>query len=104
MFSLGMCLLHCCLLESCEDCYDYQNCEIIPGVLKEKFNILVDYYSKELLNLLYEMLNFNVGMRPDFIRVEKKLNDFYMGKSKEKKNKKIGPTLKDSQDEPNHQL
>ena len=104
MFSLGMCLLHCCLLESCDDCYDYENCQIIPEVLKEKFNLLVDYYSKELLNLIYEMLNFNVSMRPDFIKVEKKLNDLYMGKSKEKKHKKTPPTLRDTQDESNHEL
>ena len=34
IFSLGMCLLHCCLLETCEDCYDYDNCEIIPQILR----------------------------------------------------------------------
>lgn len=28
VFSLGMCVLHAALLESANDCFDYENCEV----------------------------------------------------------------------------
>ena len=75
VFSLGMCMLDLCILGSCEQCYDYEESIILSEDLRDKFNSLVGVYSRELLNLIYEMLSFDLEIRPSFLSLEKYLNE-----------------------------
>lgn len=69
VFSLAMCILHCGLLGSCHDCYDYDRGEFIFERLEEKVGELNEIYSEKLVRVLIRMLDEDVSARPDSAEV-----------------------------------
>jgi hypothetical protein len=57
VFSLALCVVHSALLESADDCFDYEGCSIDYDRLHGKVQLLSEHYSQELTDLLIEMLN-----------------------------------------------
>ena len=64
VFSLAMCIIHCGLLESCHDCYDYESGELVFEVLEERLSQFSQMYSQRLLGILIRMLDEEVTTRP----------------------------------------
>lgn len=62
--------MHAALLESADDCFDYEQASIDLNALQNKMNLLSEHYSIELTNLLVSMLNYDAQQRPDFIELE----------------------------------
>jgi Ca2+-binding EF-hand superfamily protein len=70
---LGVCVLHAALLESADDCFDYNACTIDYSVLQNKLAVLGENYSQELTNIILGMLNEFPDNRPDFVQLEEML-------------------------------
>ena len=74
VFITALCVLHCCLLTPV---YDYVNVE--SGTID--FDLLEQYleqashlYSEDLIRLLVDMLDEELGSRPDFLELEEHMN------------------------------
>ena len=73
VFALGMCVLHAALLESTNDCFDYENCSVDYETINSKLALFAEHYPPELAELIASMLNEAPASRPDFIDLETQL-------------------------------
>lgn len=63
MFCLALCILHCGLLESCEDCFDYEEGLFRFEMLEDKISRFHELYGDRLVKILVHMLDENAETR-----------------------------------------
>ena len=73
VFSSGMCLYFAATLafQSLYDIREVRNMEIIGNILR---NYLYPYYSGDIVDILYKMLQLEEKKRPDFIQLERMIS------------------------------
>ncbi|EGR29105.1 protein kinase domain protein [Ichthyophthirius multifiliis] len=64
VFSIGMTILYCMMLQGSSVCYDYENCEINKEVLYNLIQYSSQQYSNFLLHIITLMLQENPQERP----------------------------------------
>lgn len=88
VFSLGMCVLHAALLESANDCFDYEQCTLDYELINSKLALFADHYPRELAELIASMLSEAPESRPDFIDLEEQLTAMTQSKQSSAKKSK----------------
>ena len=69
VFSLGMVFLEVGCLKDSLDLYDFQKIIINKQMLNERLTFLTQFYSREVVNIINMMLEFDDKKRPDFIQL-----------------------------------
>ena len=73
VFSLGMIVLHAATLSSCERLYDWNNNTLNYNQLQERISSLKPRYSQNFQDCLHMMLDNRENTRPDFIKLEARI-------------------------------
>lgn len=75
VFSLGLCVIHAGLLESCDNIYNYNKFFINEMALEEKIEKLKILYPLEFVHVVQQMIQLDEKNRPDFASLEKLCQD-----------------------------
>lgn len=65
-----MTMLHLCLLEPCDNCYQIHDGKMVEKIIEMKLQRANEFYSKELVAVIQLMLTLSEEDRPNFIQLE----------------------------------
>ena len=66
VFTFGMTMLSLASLNSLDSCYSYETMQIYSDQIEKYLASIHNKYSKELVNIIKQMITYDTDMRPSF--------------------------------------